>query len=283
MAIPIIISLVTFAGAFFLVKLLFPTAQEKVGEWHKARIDKITPKLNGMFLDVPLRRLILLDVLSPLVCGLLGFLFTRALWGGLAAMAGGLFVPLAVVKYLESARRKKFSGQLVDGLMILSSSLKAGLSLTQAFETLVEEMPAPISQEFGLVVRQMRMGVSIEEAMSMLKKRMRVDELDMIITAMLVSKETGGDLTVTFSKVIYTIQERNKLFGRVAALCVQAKMQGVIMSILPIVFGLFVYKVNPGFFDIFLKDNFGRMLLVYAAISEVLGIIFIAKFSRVDV
>ena len=283
MAIPIIISLVTFAGAFFLVKLLFPTAQEKVGEWHKARIDKITPKLDGMFLDVPLKRLILLDVLSPLVCGLLGFLFTRALWGTLAAMAGGFFVPLAVIKQLVSARRKKFAAQLVDGLMLLSSSLKAGLSLTQAFETLVEEMPAPISQEFGLVVRQMRMGVSIEEAMSMLKKRMRVDELDMIITAMLVSKETGGDLTVTFSKVIYTIQERNKLFGRVAALCVQAKMQGVIMSILPIVFGLFVYKVNPGFFDIFLKDKFGRMLLVYAAISEVLGIIFIAKLSRVDV
>lgn len=283
MAMPIIISLATFAGVFFLVKLFFPAAQEKVGEWHKARLDKITPKLEGMFLDVPLKRLILLDVLSPLLCGLTGFLFTRTLWGTLAATAGGLFVPLAVVKYLEAARRQKFAAQLVDGLMILSSSLKAGLSLTQAFETLVEEMPAPISQEFSLLVRQMRMGVSIDEAMSMLKKRMRVDELDMVITAMLVSKETGGDLTVTFSKVIYTIQERNKLLGRVKALCVQAKMQGVIMSILPVVFGLFVYKVNPGFFDIFFKDKFGRMLLAYAAVSEILGVIFIAKLSRVDV
>lgn len=283
MAVQLAISLVTFVGVFCLVKLFFPAAQTKLEGWQKARIDRITPKLDRIFLDVPLKRLMLLDVLSPLLCGLLGFLFTRTLWVAFAAMAAGFFVPVAIVRQLESARRKKFTSQLVDGLMILSSSLKAGLSLTQAFETLVEEMPAPISQEFGLLVRQMRMGVSLDEALYHLKKRMRVDELDMIITAMMVSKETGGDLTVTFSRVIYTIQERNKLIGRVRALCVQAKMQGVIMSILPILFGLFVYKVNPGFFDIFLKDQVGKLLLIYAAISEVLGIIFIAKLSRVDV
>ncbi|MBL7152052.1 MAG: type II secretion system F family protein [Candidatus Omnitrophica bacterium] len=283
MTLQIIISLVTFAGVFLLVRLFFPATQARLEGWQKARIDRITPKLDRMFLVVPLKRLMLLDVLSPLLCGLLGFLFTRTLWVAFAAMAGGLFVPMVILRQLESARRKKFTSQLVDALMILSSSLKAGLSLTQAFETLVEEMPAPIAQEFGLVVRQMRMGISIEEAMHKLKKRMAVDELDMVITAMMVSKETGGDLITTFSKVTHTIQERNKLVGRVNTLCVQAKMQGVIMSILPILFGLFVYKVNPGFFDIFLKDRFGRLLLVYAAISEVLGIIFIAKLSRVDV
>lgn len=283
MLIQIIISLAAFAGAFSLAKLLFPAAQEKMQDWQKARIEKITPKIDGMFLDVSFKRLMVLDVLSPLLCGLGGYIFTRSLWVALIGVGAGFFVPLAVVKYLESMRRRKFAAQLVDGLMLLSSSLKAGLSLTQAFETMVEEMPAPISQEFGLLVRQMRMGVSLDEALVHLKKRMRVDELDMIVTAMMVSKDTGGDLTTTFSKVVYTIQERNKLVGRVKALCVQAKMQGVIMSVLPIAFGMFVYKVNPHFFDVFLNDGFGRMLLVYAAISEVLGAIFIAKLSRVDV
>ncbi|MFH0762559.1 MAG: type II secretion system F family protein [Candidatus Omnitrophota bacterium] len=282
MTVQIIISLVTFAGVFFLVKLLYPAAQARFEGWQGARMDRITPKLERMFLNIPLKRLMLLDVLSPLLCGLAGFLLTGTLWVAFAAMAGGLFVPMAVVRKLESRRRQKFTSQLVDALMLLSSSLKAGLSLTQAFETVVEEMPAPISQEFGLVVRQMRMGVSIEEAMQKLKKRMDVEELDMIITAMLVSKETGGDLTATFAKVIYAIQERNKLRGRVSALCAQAKMQGAIMSILPIVFCLFVYKVNPGFFAVFLKDPLGKMLLIYAAVSEILGIIFIAKLSRVD-
>jgi tight adherence protein B len=144
-------------------------------------------------------------------------------------------------------------------------------------------MPNPISQEFGLVIRQMQMGVPLEEAITKLKKRMRLDELDMVVTAMMVARETGGDLTATFSRVIYTIQERNKLIGRVNALCVQGKLQGAIMSVLPIIFGLFVYKVNPNFFDIFLKDNFGRALLLYAGISEVLGIIFIRKLSRIDI
>lgn len=283
MTLQIVISLATFAGVFLLVRLFFPATQARLEEWQNARIEKITPKLERMFLDVPLKKLMLLDALSPLLCGLLGFLLTRLLWVGFAAMAGGFFIPALIVRYLESARRKKFAAQLIDGLMVLSSSLKAGLSLTQAFETLVEEMPAPIAQEFGLLVRQIRMGNSVEEALSSLKKRMRVEELDMVITAMLVAKETGGDLTATFAKVVYTIQERNKLTGRVRALCVQAKMQGIIMSILPVLFTLFIYKVNPDFFDIFLKEPFGRMLLVYAAISEVLGAIFIAKLSRVDV
>jgi tight adherence protein B len=201
----------------------------------------------------------------------------------LVAAVAGLALPILIIKRLEALRRQKFASQLVDGLMILSSSLKAGLSLLQSFEELAQEMPNPISQEFGLVIRQMQMGVSLEEAITKLKGRMRLDELDMVVTAMLVARETGGDLTQTFSRVIYTIQERNKLIGRVQALCVQANMQGAIMSLLPIVFGIFVYKVNPGFFDVFFKDNFGRGLMAYAIISEILGIIFIRKLSKVDI
>ena len=91
-------------------------------------------------------------------------------------------------------------------------------------------MPNPISQEFSLVIRQIQMGISLEEAMTKLKKRMNIDELDMVVTAMMVARETGGDLTQTFSRVVYTIQERNKLIGRVKALCIQAKLQGAIMS-----------------------------------------------------
>jgi tight adherence protein B len=236
-----------------------------------------------MFLDIPLNKLILIDILSPVVCGLLGFILTQNLLVTMAVAAIGLVIPIIVVKRLEVVRRKKFASQLVDGLMIISSSLKAGLSLLQSFEALVEEMPSPISQEFSLLIRHMQMGVSLEEAMTKLKKRLNVEELDMIVTSMLVARETGGDLTQTFTRIIYTIQERNKLIGRVNALCIQAKLQGIIMSLLPIGFGFFVYKVNPGFFDMFLKDDVGRGLFIYAIISELLGVIFIRKLSKIDI
>ncbi len=279
----IFLFLVVFAGVFYLISLAYPFFEAVMERWQRKRMDKITPKLDSMFLDIPLNKLLLIDVLSPVVSGLLGFFISRNIWVASVAAVVGLALPILIIKRLEALRRQRFASQLVDGLMILSSSLKAGLSLLQSFEELAQEMPNPISQEFGLVIRQMQMGVSLEEAITKLKGRMRLDELDMVVTAMLVARETGGDLTQTFSRVIYTIQERNKLIGRVQSLCVQANMQGAIMSLLPILFGIFVYKVNPGFFDVFFKDNFGRGLMAYAIISEILGIIFIRKLSKVDI
>jgi tight adherence protein B len=277
------IFLVIFSLVFFLVNVSYPSAEKGVTDWQQKRMDVITPKLDGMFLDVSLKRLMLIDIISPLLSGLFGFIITRHLWGALGFAVAGLAIPTFVIKRMEINRRKKFANQIVDGLMILSSSLKAGLSLTQSFEVLVEEMPPPIGQEFSLALRQMHMGASLDEAMNNLKKRIRVDELDMVVTAMMVARETGGDITETFSRLVFAIQERNKLVGRVNSLCVQGKLQGIIMSLIPIAFAAFVYKVNPHFFDVFFQDNFGKAILTYAVVSQLIGIILIRKLSKIDI
>ena len=199
------------------------------------------------------------------------------------AAAVGLSIPVLVLKQMEETRRRKFSEQLVDALMILSSSLKAGLSIVQAFEVIVEEMPPPISQEFSLVGRQLKMGVGLEETLNKMKKRMRSEDLDLIVSAMMVARETGGNLPDTFAQITSTIKERNKLISKVNALCVQGKLQGIIMSFIPIGFAAFVYQTNPEFFSIFLTDRLGRMLIGYAVVSEILGIFFIRKLSRIEI
>ena len=283
MPVKILILLVVFAGVFLLVNLTYPVFEIVMKRWRRRRLDRITPRLDRMFIDIPLAKLMLLDVLVPFLIGLVAFIFTKNLWATVSATSAGLIIPLFMIKRLEILRRKRFAAQLVDTLTVLSSSLKAGLSLMQAFEVVVEEMPAPMGQEFGLVIRQMQMGVSLEEAMASLKKRIRVDDLDMVVTAMLVARESGGDLTETFGRLVFTIQERNKLISRVNALCVQGKLQGLIMCLLPIAFGLFVYRFNPHFFDVFFQDNFGRGLLTYAIVSEIVGIFFIRKLSKVDI
>jgi tight adherence protein B len=283
MLLKIMIFLIVFAGVFYLTNLFYPLFERRTLHWHKKRVEKITPKLDDMFLQIPLPRIILLDILTPLLTGALGFFISKNLWIGLGALGLGFAIPFLIIKQLEQNRRKKFTSQLVDALMILSSSLKAGLSLPQAFGVLVEEMPAPLSQEFNLVLRQLQMGVSLEGVMASLKKRMRIEDLDIVVTAMMVARETGGDLTVVFAQIAATIRERNKLFSRVNALCAQGNLQGAIMSFIPIVFGFFVYKMSPNFFGVFLKDNFGKMLLAYAAVSEILGIFFIRKLSRIEI
>lgn len=283
MLLKIIIFLVVFASVFCIANLFYPFLENSLKRWQKKRLEKITPRLDEMFLDIPLKKLMLMDVVGPCLSGILGYLLTHKLLFALGFAVIGLVVPFIIVRRLEIIRRQKFATQLVDGLMLLSSSLKAGLSLLQSFEALVEEMPAPISQEFSLVIRQIQIGVSLDQALLSLKKRMRVDELDMVVTAIMVGRETGGNLTEIFTQVARTIQERNKIIGRVNALCIQGKLQGIIMSVLPILFGVFVYKTNPHFFDVFIKDSFGRMLFGYAIVSQIVGMFFIRKFSRIEI
>lgn len=283
MAVQIVISLIVFVAVFYIANRFFPLFETKAKRWEQKKINEMSPKIDRMFLDIPHRRLLAIDVTAPIIAGILGFLFSHNLWIAMGSAAVGLMIPIFVVKELERKRRAKFAGQIVDSLMILSSCLKAGLSLQQSFEVLIEEMPVPMSQEFGLLMRQIKMGVSLEDGLASLKKRIRVDELDMVITAMLVARETGGDLTDTFARLANTIQERNKLVSKVNALCIQGKLQGIIMSLIPIAFAAFVYQTNPRFFDVFFQDNFGKMLLTYAIISQVLGMFFIYKFSKIDI
>lgn len=246
-------------------------------------MQKITPKLDRMFLDIPLRKLLIIDIACPLIAGFLAFFLTRTLWIALAAAFAGILIIAFIIKRLEALRRKKFASQLVDGLMLLSSSLNAGLSLLQALNVLIEEMPPPISQEFSLVVRENRVGVPLEECLAKMKRRMDSPDLDMIITVILVSRETGGNLTTIFSSLVTTIRERNRLVGRVRALCTQGRLQGRIMMFLPVAFVYGVYKLDPSLFNFLLNDPQGRIILWYAFASELVGIFLINLLSKVEV
>lgn len=279
----LVILIFAFTAVLIIGSQLYPIIQKVLESWQKKRVEKITPKLENMFLNVPIPRLIFFDVLGPVVLGVAGFILSKNILVAVIGAVLGLALPLIVITQMEKIRRQKFGQQLIDGLMVLSGSLRAGLSLLQSFEVLVEELSGPIGQEFSLVVRENRMGVPLEVSLANLKKRVPIDELDMIVTAILVARETGGDLTETFSQLIFTIRERSKLLGRLKALTVQARLQGVIMGVLPVAFAFFVYSFNPRFFDIMLNNETGRFMLILAVILEFLGIFFIRRFSTVDI
>ena len=278
-----LIAVFIFIAIVLLAYTFYPFAERRFQSWHKSRAEKITPKLDQIFIDVSYRRLLLIDAVLPLTAGFLAFYLTRIFWIAVVSAFSGLVIPNIIVQQLEKIRRGRFAAQLVDGLMLLSGSLKAGLSLIQAFEALVEEMPAPISQEFSLVVRQNRMGIPLEDCLVKLRQRMQCEELDMIVTVILVARETGGDMTTIFSNLVLTIRERSRLSGKVRALCAQGKLQGKIMMFLPIVFGYSVYKLDPHFIEVLTNDPQGKFLLMYAVVSEILGIIFISRLSKIEI
>jgi tight adherence protein B len=167
--------------------------------------------------------------------------------------------------------------------MILSSSLKGGLSLLQSLEVLVDEIPAPMSQEIGLVVRENKMGITLEETLKRLDKRMKMEDLSLVINSVLVARETGGDLTKVFSRLTTTIRDNRKLKDSINTLTLQGKLQGLVMSILPIVFVFWVLNFNKHHFDIMLQSEVGRVLLIAAFILQALGMILIRKFSIIRI
>jgi len=217
--------------------------------------------------------------IAPFLFAGIGFMLFRNPIGLAAGFVLGFAFPNFMVILATQARIRKFQGQLVDSLMILTSSLKAGLSFIQAIEVLCEEMPPPISQEFNLVLKENKLGVSLEDSLNKLRKRMPLEEMNLLITSILIARESGGELTKVFSRLTDTIRNNIKLKEKVATLTLQGKLQGLIMMFLPFAFSYFVYKQNPDHFTVMLQNQQGRMMLITAVVLQLVGIYLVKRIS----
>jgi tight adherence protein B len=281
--IKVIIIILMSLSAGILAYLYIPHFLRRYTQIQHSRVEKVSDKLDQMFIFSERHKIVKLFTITPLTLGLLGFILTRNLVGVSIGVALGFIFPPIIIKNMSGQRKNKFQAQLVDGLVVLSSSLKAGLSLNQAMEVLVEEMLPPISDEFSLVIKENKMGIALEDCLEHLKQRIPVDDLDLIITAINISRETGGNLTDIFSQLVFVMREKRKLEDRVRALTVQGRLQGYIMMVLPVGFGVFIYFVSPHNFDVMVKDKIGQMLLTWAVISELIGVFLINKLSKIEV
>lgn len=278
-----VILVLIFLAAVLILSQVLPLILARFHKVQKKKFERTVDKLDKMFVDVKKEKVFPLFAVSPLVLGVVAFVLFQNPLAILAGIALGLALPTFIVKNLEKKRKKKFHQQLVDALLLMSSSLKSGLSFLQAIEVVVEEMGPPINQELQLFLNENKMGVPFEDALARLGKRMYSEDLNMMITTILVGRETGGDLSKIFERLVSTIRQKNKIANQVETLTMQARLQGVIMMLLPIIFAFGISQMNPRFFDIMLNSDTGRMLLGYAIISQLLGMIMIRKFSQVEV
>lgn len=272
-----------FGATVVLCYQFVPVLWDKLYLWRMRGVESQRTKLKEMFLDMDPQRLFILNVISPTVGCIVALGITRSLVGALIGLGIGFAIPAIFVKNMIVARKAKFCAQITDGLMILSSCLKGGLSLLQSIEALVEELPQPISQEFGLILRENKMGIALEESFDNLNRRMPSEELNLLTTAILVARETGGDITLLFGRLIQTIRAKIKLGDSVKTLSMQGRIQGIVMSGLPIGFAILVISFQPNYFDVMLSNPLGRGLMIYAVISELIGMYMIRMFSKVNI
>jgi tight adherence protein B len=282
--IPVILALVALTAslgifAFYGVKIM----SRKWEASQKKSAEKTASQFEQMFLFIRKKILVRLYIAIPVILGTITYFTTKKWWlCGLFAILG-LFLPPFVVRVMDKRRRKKFVYQLIDGLMIMNSCLKGGLTLIQSFEVLAEETNPPMSQEISLLNREVKVGVTLEEALTRLGKRMPSEEMVLVSSAILVARETGGDLTKVFSRLIETIRDRLKLKELVATLTLQARLQSIIISLLGPAFFFIVRKIKPDHFDIMWQDELGRWILLYALISQIIGFVLIIIFGKVEI
>lgn len=275
--------ILVFLSLAFTVNKVLPKFFQKYSNLQEKRMKKAENDLNDMFMFKDRQKLLSVFTTVPLALGAAGFILSGKMIGFGVGAALGFVLPTLYIKKIAVKRRVDFLNQLVDGIMMLSSSLKAGLSLIQSFEVLSDEMPSPIRDEFALLIRENRMGVSLQDCLLHLRQRNPSEDLTLVSTAIIIAQETGGDLTQIFEQLIFTLREKRKLEGRVKSLTVQARLQGTIMALLPIAFACFTYFVTPENFELMLNDTMGRCMIVYAIVSETIGIFLIKVLSKVRV
>jgi len=170
----------------------------------------------------------------------------------LIGAVAGYFLPKFYVKMRQRRRLKQFNDQLGDGIQLMANGLRAGYSLLQAMDAVAREMPPPMSLEFNRVVREIGLGIDTERAFENLLRRVPSDDLDLMITAINVQSEVGGNLAEILEIIGFVIRERVRIKGEIKVLTAQAQISGYVISLLPIVLGFILYAMNP--------DYIGRMI-----------------------
>ena len=255
--------------------------------------DSTSRQLEDLFLFIPPRRI----AEASWACAIIAFLlFAGLLFNidkplfllvglalGLVAGFGAFQIPRQVIAMMRDRRRKRFNEQLVEALGQVSNALKAGFSITQAFDTVVQNGENPIAQEFEVFLQQQRVGISFSEALDNLNRRVGSEDLELVCGAMDISRKTGGNLTEVFDKISQTIRERMRIERRVLTLTAQGRMQGWIVGSMPIVVGVAMCFFRPEIMIPYLRTPAGLASIAAVIVLLTLGGLVIRKIIRIDV
>lgn len=180
-------------------------------------------------------------------------------------------------------RLKQFAAQLPDALEMIARGLRAGQSLAFGFNMVANEMPLPISKEFGRVFEEQNLGVPLDETLRGMTDRIPNLDLKFFVTAVILQRQTGGDLAEILDKIGELIRDRFRIWGQVQALTGEGRLSGVILMALPVALFVAVYQLNPGYVMVLFKDPLGKQMLVIAVIMQIIGALVIKKIVNIKV
>ena len=219
---------------------------------------------------------------ASLGLGVILFVFRDPL-SGIVGFLVGYMLPRFWVGRRISGRLNAFNKQLPDTITLLSNSLRAGSSFLQSIELVSREGAAPMSEEMGRVVREVNLGLGMEEALHNLVRRIKSDDLDLMVTAIGIQQQVGGNLAEILDTIAFTIRERVRIKGEINTLTAQGRVSGYLVAFLPIGLGVALNAINPEFMAPLFTQTVGRILMGVGAVMMTIGFLAIRKITDIKV
>lgn len=218
---------------------------------------------------------------------LLGFALAYLIFRGnlllaLLGMLAGFYAPTAYIRYLQRRRLAAFSNQIDNTLVLLANAMRSGYGLMQAIETVGKQIPPPSSEELGRVVREFALGVPMETALANLLRRNPSTDLDLVITAIEVNHDAGGNLSEVLDTIASTIRDRVRIAGEIRALTSQQRFSAVVLTLLPAIIGLIIFAMNPDYMSPLWQNTCGLWMLGLGLVLMILGNLVIRRILAVQ-
>lgn len=252
--------------------------------------DYLLKKFEIMFIEVEPHKITIALLLMSFGSAVIAFCIIALL--GKVALAvvvsitlffAGWKAPKPIVDFFENKRKKQYALQMVDALNLLANGLRAGLTMPQAIGMVVDEMPAPVSQEFNLVLQQAKIGVPLDEALENLKKRVYTEDNEMFVTSVNILRETGGNLAETFDTIVLVIRERVRLQLKIDTYVASGKIQAYIIGAMPFLMMLMFGAGDPDYFPLLFGTVLGVIFLIIICAMVGVGMWIIFKIIDIKV
>ncbi|MCK4532164.1 type II secretion system F family protein [bacterium] len=251
--------------------------------YYERMVTKTTSELGGMFIKVKEKQMGLFLILGMLMIGVFVYFMTKNIVLAVFAVAGSVVLPRLFVKFAKAKHSKKFDEQLVEALILLSNSLKAGLDLTQGMQLIVRDMPAPISDEFKLVLQETNIGSPLEASLENLANRINSELVRFIVTAIVIQRESGGDITKILDQVVRSIRDNHSLMRKVQVLTAQGILESGVSFVLPWGLAVALSIMKPGFLNPLFHHPIGVIILLAATGWQIIGVFIVFKMSKIKV
>lgn len=278
-----LILIVLFLGISILAWVAINATVKGYSAYETQFTSQAETNLEKMFLFFDYKKIFFINAAGLILIPILVYVFTSNVLYAIIALIILLVAPKTMLKILDTKRRNKLNEELPNALAQIAGSMRSGSTFFSAIEMMVNETKGPISQEFGLLLKEQRIGIKPEEALENLAERIQSEDVDLVVTAALIARDVGGNLSETFERLSSMLRRKIEMEGKIKALTSQGKLQGWVVSLLPFAIMLALTVVEPEGIAPMFTTFLGWGFIAVIILLELMGAFMIRKIVSIDV